>query len=86
MFFKAVFDCQFGHFSQLHERKQSLESDCARVRNILEQLSRTQFFTGYEIPALFPLLHSMEEKSGIFKPRKNRVLESCSTYFSLWYG
>ena len=28
IFFKAAKHCQFGHFSQLYERKQSLESDC----------------------------------------------------------
>ena len=28
IFFKAAKRCQFGHFSQLYERKQSLESDC----------------------------------------------------------
>ena len=28
MFFKAAKHCQFGHFSQPYERKQSLESDC----------------------------------------------------------
>ena len=45
-----------------------------RVKKILEKLSRTRFFTGFESPALFSLLRSREEKGGIFKPRK----KSCS--------
>ena len=42
IFFKAAKHCQFGHFSQLYERKQSLESDCAFQLYCLEPLSKAQ--------------------------------------------
>ena len=40
----------------------------SRGKKILEELTR--FLTGFEIPALFPLLRSRREKGGIFKSRK----------------
>ena len=39
IFFKEAKQCQFGHFSQLYERKQSLESDC------VSDVMRYIFFT-----------------------------------------
>ena len=52
-----------------------------RGKNILEQLSRTGFFTGFENRAFFLLLRSTGEKGANFKSRKNRVLESYSNFF-----
>ena len=52
-----------------------------RVKKIKEQLSRTLFFTGFEIPALFSAAKLQGKKGGIFKFRKNRVLESFSNIF-----
>ena len=52
-----------------------------RGRKILEQLSRTLFFTEFENPVLFFHATSQWRSGGNFKSRKNRVLESCSKIF-----
>ena len=54
-----------------------------RRKNILEQLSRTRIFTGFENPALFfPACYVAPKKgAGNSNPVKNRVLESCSNIF-----
>ena len=49
----------------------------ARVKKILEQLSRTRFFTGFEIRALL----AGKKRARISDPGKNRVLESFSNIF-----
>ena len=41
-----------------------------RAKNILEQLSRTWFFTAFEIRALFSAATEQGKKGGIFKLRK----------------
>ena len=54
-----------------------------RVKKIFGQLSRTRFFTGFEIRALFPVLRSGRKKARFSNPVKDPVLESCSNIFSL---
>ena len=53
------------------------------MKKILEQLSRTRFFTGFEFPTLFSLLRSRGKRAGFSNPVNNRVLESCSNIFFL---
>ena len=53
----------------------------SRVKKILEQLSRTPFFTGFEITALFHCYIAWKKRAGFSNPVKNRVLESCSNIF-----
>ena len=53
-----------------------------RGKKILEQLSRTRFFTELENPALFPCYVAAEKRAGIPNHVKNRVLESFSNFFS----
>ena len=53
----------------------------SRGKNILEQLSRTRFFTRFENPALFSLLRSCREKAWTSNHVRNHVLESCSYIF-----
>ena len=54
-----------------------------RGKTILVWISRTRFFTGFEVPALFSSLLSREsnKRARTSKSVKNRVLESYSNIF-----
>ena len=52
-----------------------------RVKNILEQLSRTRFFPAFKISRPFPHLFSTEKRAGNFKTRKKSWSWNIFLYF-----
>ena len=72
---KYAQDCAAKDYKRTKEESIETQNICfTRKKEILEQLSKPRFFTGFKSRALFSLLRSREIKGDIFALRKKLFL------------
>ena len=85
IFFKAAKHCQFSHFSQLYERKQSLQSDCVFVYYYSVHLFRRCCFHIFSIAISSGWLNETQSEMKNYWIWKQQDLYTvCSKLFKLF--